>query len=139
MKDIIYSFLKNLFIAPKNYLEQKRDIYNSDFGISHKTLCFSHMTSFQGFHVTLWSYIFKISASEDSESDCRNSFSSSSENIDVWRESGSELEEEIFEELSQNFLFAFEPVPCLGETDISRFPTNTNRSRDFHRLNELGW
>ena len=139
MKDIIYSFLKNLLIAPKNYLEQKRDIYNSDFGISHKTLCFSHVTSFQGFHVTIWSYILKISASEDSESDCRNYFSSSNENIDVWRESGSELEVEIFEELSQNFLFAFEPVACLGETDISRFPTNTNRSRDFLRINQLGW
>ena len=35
--------------------------------------------------------------------------------------------------------FAFESAECLGETDISRSPTNTNRSSDFHRLNGLEW
>ena len=69
-----------------------------------------------------------MSASEGRESYCRDSFSSCSEHIDVWSESGSELEEEIFEEQSQNVLFAFEPVGCLGGTDISRSSTNTNRS-----------
>ena len=67
-----------------------------------------------------------MSASEGSESDCRDSFSSYSENIDVWSEIGSELEDEIFEEQSQNVLFAFEPVGCLRATDISRSPTNTD-------------
>ena len=43
-----------------------------------------------------------MSASEGSESDCRDSFSSYSEKFDVWSENGSELEEEIFEEESQN-------------------------------------
>ena len=80
-----------------------------------------------------------MSASEGSESNCRDSFSSCSEHIDVWSESGSKLEEEIFEEQSKIFIFAFEPVGCLGETDISTSPTNTNRSSDFHRLNELEW
>ena len=80
-----------------------------------------------------------MSASEGSESDCRDSFSSCSENIDVCRESGSELEEEIFKEQPQNVLFAFEPVECLGETDITRSPTNTKRSSDFYRLNRLEW
>ena len=78
-------------------------------------------------------------ASKGSESDCRYSFSSCSENIDVWSESGSELEEEIFEEQPQNVLFAFEPVGYLAETDITRSPTNTNRSSDFYRLNGLEW
>ena len=80
-----------------------------------------------------------MSASEGSEPDCRDSFSSYSENVDVWSKSGSELEEEIFEEQSQNVLFAFEPVGCLGDTYISRSPLNTNRSSDFHRLNGLEW
>ena len=80
-----------------------------------------------------------LSASEGSESDCRDSFSSCSENIDVWSESGSKLEEEIFEEQPQNVLFAFEPVGCLGETDITMSPTNTNRSSDFYLLNGLEW
>ena len=79
-----------------------------------------------------------MSASEGSESDCTDSFSSCSENIDVWSESGSELEEEIFEEQPQNVLFAFEPVGCLGETNITTSPTN-NRSSDFYRLNGLEW
>ena len=48
-----------------------------------------------------------------------------SEHIDVWSESSSELEEEIFEEQSKNVIFAFEPVACLGEADISRFPQQT--------------
>ena len=48
MKDVIYSFLKNYQEHLKNYLENRRDIYNSEFGMSHKTLCFSHVTSFQG-------------------------------------------------------------------------------------------
>ena len=52
-----------------------------------------------------------MSASEGSESDCRHSFRSCSENIDVWSET-------------------VEPVGCLGETD-------TNRSSDFYRLNGL--
>ena len=82
----------------KNYLEHRRDIYYSDFGISHKTLCFNHVTSFRGSRVTVWSYILKVSASEGSESNCGDSFISCSENIDIWSESGSELEEEIFEE-----------------------------------------
>ena len=80
-----------------------------------------------------------MSASEGSESNCRDSFSSCSEHIDAWSESGSKLEEEIFEEQSKIFIFAFEPVGCLGETDISTSPTNTNRSSHFHRLNELEW
>ena len=80
-----------------------------------------------------------MSASEGSESNCRDSFSSCSEHIDAWSESGSKLEEEIFEEQSKIFVFVFEPVGCLGETDIIRSPTNTNRSSDFHRLNELEW
>ena len=46
----------------------------------------------------LWYYILKMSAIEGSKSNCRDSFSSCSENIDVWSESGTELEEEIFEE-----------------------------------------
>ena len=58
------------------------------------------------------------------KSDCRDSFSSYSENIDAWSESGSKLEVEILEEQSQNVLFAFEPVGYLGETDISRSLTN---------------
>ena len=70
---------------------------------------------------------------------CRDSFSSCSEHIDVWSESGSKLEEEIFEEQSKDVIFVFEPVGCLGETDISRSPTNTDGSSDFHRLNELEW
>ena len=60
------------------------------------------MTFFQGCHITVWSDILKMSASEGSESDCRDSFSSYSEKFDVWSENGSELEEEIFEEESQN-------------------------------------
>ena len=80
-----------------------------------------------------------MSASKTSESNCSDSFSSCSGHIDVWSESGSKLEEEIFEEQSKNIIFAFEPLVCLGETDISRFPTNTNRSSDFHRLNGLEW
>ena len=59
-----------------------------------------------------------MSASEGSKSNCRDFFSSCSENIDVGSESGSELEEEIFKEESQNALYAFEPVGCLGETNI---------------------
>ena len=43
-------------------------------------------------------YILKMSTSEASESNCRDSFISCSEHIDVWSESGSELKEEIFEE-----------------------------------------
>ena len=66
-----------------------------------------------------------MSTSEGSESDCRDSFSSCSENIDVWGESGSKLEEEIFKEQPQNVLFAFEPVGYLGEMDITRSSTNT--------------
>ena len=73
-----------------------------------------------------------MSASEGSESNCRDSFSSCSEHIDVWSESGSKLEEEIFEEQSKNIIFSFEPVGWLGETDISRSQTSTNRSSDFH-------
>ena len=80
-----------------------------------------------------------MSASEGSESNCRDYFSSCSKHIDVWSESGCELEEEIFEEQSKNVIFAFETVGCLEETDISRSPTNTNRSTDFHRLNGLEW
>ena len=80
-----------------------------------------------------------MSASEGSESDCKDSFSSCRENIDVWSESGSELEEEIFEEQPQIVLLAFEPVGCLGETDITRSPTSTNRSSDFYRLNGFEW
>ena len=80
-----------------------------------------------------------MSASEGSESYCRDSFSSCSEHIDVWSKSGSKLEEEIFEEQSKNVIFAFEPVGCLGETDISRSPTSTNRSSVFHMLNGLEW
>ena len=80
-----------------------------------------------------------MSASEGSESYCKDSFSSCIKHIDVWSESGSKLEEKIFEEQSKNVIFAFEPVGCLGETDISRSPTNTNRSSDFHRLNGLEW
>lgn len=80
-----------------------------------------------------------MSTSEGSESDCRDSFSSCSENIDVWGESGSKLEEEIFKEQPQNVLFAFEPVGYLGEMDITRSSTNTNRSSDFYRLNRLEW
>ena len=80
-----------------------------------------------------------MSASEGSESDCSDSFISCSGIADDWSESGSELEEEIFEEQSQNVLFAFEPVRCLGETDISSSQTNTNRSSNFSRLNELEW
>ena len=38
---------------------------------------------------------------------------------------GVKVEEEIFEEQSKNVIFAFEPVECLGETDISRSPTKT--------------
>ena len=68
-----------------------------------------------------------MSASEGSESYCRDSFSSCSEHIDVWSKSGSKLEEEIFEEQSKNVIFAFEPVGCLGETDISRSPTNKQK------------
>ena len=83
--------------------------------------------------------VLYYAANEGSESDRRGFFSSCSENIDVWSESGSELEEEIFEEQSQNVLFAFEPVGCLGETDIRRSPTNTSISSDFHRLNGLEW
>ena len=60
-----------------------------------------------------------MSASEGSESYCGDSFSSCGEHIDVWSESGSKLEEEIFKEQSKNVIFAFEPVGCLGETDIS--------------------
>ena len=63
--------------------------------------------------------------SEGSESYCRDSFSSCSEHIDVWSESGSDLEEEIFEEQSKNVIFAFEAIGCLGETDISRSLRNT--------------
>ena len=107
-------------------MEQRRDIYNSDFGISHKTLRFSHVTSFKAARHSM-SYILKMSASEGSESDYRDSFSSCRENIDVWSESGSKLEEEIFEEQSKNVIFAFEPVGCLGETDISRSPTNKQK------------
>ena len=59
--------------------------------------------------------------------------------IDVWSESGSKLEEEIFEKQTKKFIFAFEPVGCLRETDISRSSTNTKRSSDFHRLNGLEW
>ena len=59
--------------------------------------------------------------------------------VKILSESDSELEEEVFEEQSQNVLFAFEPVWCLGETDISRCPTNTNRSSNFQRLNGLEW
>ena len=80
-----------------------------------------------------------MSASEGSEFDCRDSFSACSENIDVWHESGSELEEKIFEEQPQNVLFAFKPVGCLGETDITRSPTDTNRDSDFYRLKGLEW
>ena len=47
---------------------------------------------------SVWSYILKMSVYEGSESYCRDSFSSCSEHIDVWSKSGSELEEEIFEE-----------------------------------------
>ena len=83
--------------------------------------------------------ILYYAASEGSESDRRDFFSSCNENIDVWSESGSELEEEIFEEQSQNVLFAFEPVGCLGDTDMRRSPTNTSISSDFHRLNGLEW
>ena len=112
-------------------LEHRRDNYNSDFDISHKTLSFSHVTFFQGCHVTVWSCILKMSTIEGSKSDGRDSFSSSSdsfgENTDVWSERGSELEEEIFEEQSQNVLFAFEPVGCLGETDISSSPINKHK------------
>ena len=79
-----------------------------------------------------------MSASQGSESNCRDYFSSCSEHIDVWSENGRELEEEIFEEQSKN-VFCFEPVGCLGETDISRSPTNTNLRSDFHRLNGLEW
>ena len=49
----------------------------------------------------------KMSASEGSESNCRDSSSFCSEHIDVWSEGGSELEEEIFEEQSKNVIFAF--------------------------------
>ena len=63
--------------------------------------------------------------SEGSESYCRDSFSSCSEHIDVWSESGSDLEEEIFEEQSKNVIFAFEAIGCLGDTDISRSLRNT--------------
>ena len=78
------------------------------------------MTSFQGCHVTAWPYILKMSASEGSESYCKDSFSSCIKHIDVWSESGSKLEEKIFEEQSKNVIFAFEPVGCLEETDITR-------------------
>ena len=100
---------------------------------------FFHVTSFQGSHVTVWSYILKMSARKGSESYCTDSFSSCSEHIDVWSESGIKLEEEIFEEQTKKFIFAFEPVGCLRETDISRSSTNTKRSSDFHRLNGLEW
>ena len=90
-------------------------------------------------HITVWSYILKMSASEGSESYCRDSFSSCSEHIDVWSKSGSNLEEEIFVEQSKNVIFAFESIGCLGETDSSRSPTNTNRRSDFSRLNWLEW
>ena len=111
----------------------------SHFLISHKTLCFSHVTSLQGRHVTVWYYILKTSAIEGSKSDCRDSFSSCSGNIDVWSESGTELEEEIFEEQSQNVLFAFKSIEYPGETDITGFPVKTDRSSDFSRLNGLEW
>ena len=87
----------------------------------------------------LWYYILKMSAIEGSKSNCRDSFSSCSENIDVWSESGTELEEEIFEEQSQNALFAFKSVEYPGETDITGFPVKTDRSSDFSRLNGLEW
>ena len=80
-----------------------------------------------------------MSPSEGRESNCRDSFISCSEHIDIWSESCSGLEEEIFEEQYKNVIFAFEPVGCLGETDISRSLTNTNRSSDFHRLIGLEW
>ena len=103
----------------------------------YKLLCFSYVTSFKAATclVTVWSYILKMSASKGSESYSRDSFSSCDENIDVWKESGSKLEEEIFKEQSENVVFAFEPIGCLGEMGISRSPTNTNRRSDFHRSN----
>ena len=53
-----------------------------------------------------------MSASEGSESNCRDSFSSCSEHIDVWSESGrGDIRRTI--------------KKCLGETDISRSPTKT--------------
>ena len=46
-----------------------------------------------------------MSGSEGSESNCRDCFSSCSEYTDVWSESDSELEGEIFEEQSKNVVF----------------------------------
>ena len=89
--------------------------------------------------MVLWYYILKMSAIEGSKSNCRDSFSSCSKNVDVWSESGTELEEEIFEEQSQNVLFAFKSVEYPGETDITGFPVKTDRSSDFSRLNGLEW
>ena len=71
------------------------------------------MTSFQGHvtvTVTVWSYILKMSPSEGRESNCRDSFISCSEYIDIWSKSGSGLEEEIFEEQFKNVIFAFEKM-----------------------------
>ena len=75
-----------------------------------------------------------MSASEGSESYCKDSFSSCIKHIDVWSESGSKLEEKIFEEQSKNVIFAFEPVGCLEETDITRQQTQTEETI-FTKLN----
>ena len=73
--------------------------------MSHKTL-FQSCDILSRLHVTVWSYIFKMSASKTSESNCSDSVSSCSGHTDVWSESGSKLEEDIFEEQSKNVIFA---------------------------------
>ena len=103
MKDIIYSFLQKLLRALKKLFgAQKR----------HLLFCLCHFPQNAPFEscdilsrlprrsmvLYLDPYILKMSTSEASESNCRDSFISCSEYIDVWSESGSELKEEIFEE-----------------------------------------
>ena len=80
MKDIIYNiFKKNINSTQKSVLSKEETFKILILAFPIKTLCFSHVTSFQGCRVTVWSYILKMSASEGSESDCRYSFSSCSE------------------------------------------------------------
>ena len=102
-------------------MDHRRHIYNSDFGISHQTFCFSHVTSFQGCHVTYGLIFWRCQPAKVANLTAEI-HSVPAANILMF---GVKVEEEIFEEQSKNVIFAFEPVECLGETDISRSPTKT--------------
>ena len=97
MKDIIYSFLQKLLRALKKLFgAQKRHLLFWFWHFPQNALS----VVWHPFKAARHSMVlyFEMSTSQGSACNCRDSFISCSEHIDVWSESGSELEEEIFEE-----------------------------------------